>query len=84
MGLITRKPRVLLDANGAEIDPAAIYVAIGAFCAGSNGEHVCRRGTRIRGEHEAVKAAPALFLPDGASETEIFEACNRAWPDGWA
>jgi hypothetical protein len=59
-----------------KLDPDAIYVAFEAFV---GDQFVVRKGMRLRGDHEAVKAAPHLFVQDGAGDEAIAAARAAAF-----
>ncbi len=80
MGLRT-KQKVLLDANGAEIDDTAVYVAIDSFVAGPHAQFLINRGHRLRGSAEALRCSSTLWLPDAADDAEIAQARQRFEPD---
>lgn len=57
-------------------DANAVYVAVEGFAvesAGVPGEPVVRAGARLRGDHPLVKAAPRMFVVDGADDDEARE-----------
>src|SRR5687767_15256129 len=54
-----------------QLDPNAIYVCWAAFCTDAlPGSPVIKTGSRLRGDHPAVKACPFYFVSDGADEGE--------------
>jgi hypothetical protein len=62
MAILTRKPKV---------DPAGLYVCLDSHTSEAG---TYKAGTRLRGDHPAVKLHPALWIRDGAADDEIMAA----------
>lgn len=83
MALLTRdkQPAPKIDAEGLEIDEAAIYCAVDSFCCG---RLTILRGSRLRGSHEAVGLSPRMFARDGLSDDELGVLRNTLYSGGEA
>lgn len=56
-----------------KLDPEAMYVSWQGFSCELPGglPFTCQKGTRLRGDHPAVKSQPSYFRPDGTPDSEI-------------
>jgi hypothetical protein len=83
--LLKRKPATPVDANGAEINPDAVYFACESF-SGSNpggGDYVILIGETVKGSHPAMVNCSKFFIPGvSATSGDIQQANARIrFPD---
>ena len=73
-------PRVRKQAP--ELDPSTTYVAWQSFAVEIDGYPIdVAKGTRLRGDHDTVRASWWYWLPDGAAPSELAARTREVYPE---